>query len=205
MWKKGSTPNTTSSAVWRRPGWRLALLEVGQQVAVGEHRRLGRAGRAAGEQQHRQVVVGRGRRAGRARRPAGRRAARASGRRARPSLTTTSVQGRARRPGRAGRRWPGRGGRRSRPGPRRRPAPLDLRCRAQRVERHGHGAGAEDGQVRHHEVPVVGGDDRHPVAGLDAQPDEPAPQAGDLVAQLAVGGRVPRRIRATASAGCGRR
>ena len=34
------------------PGVGAALLDVGQQVAVGEHRRLRRAGGAAGEQQH---------------------------------------------------------------------------------------------------------------------------------------------------------
>ena len=42
------------------------------------------------------------------------------------------------------------------------------------------------------EVPVVGGDDRHPVARLEAQAGEPAPQAGDLLAQHAVGGRLAR-------------
>ena len=41
-----------------RPGCACIWLEVGEQVAVGEHRRLRRAGGAAREEQHGQVVVG---------------------------------------------------------------------------------------------------------------------------------------------------
>ena len=57
MWNSGSTPRATSSGAWRRASGALHLLEVGQQVAVGEHRRLRRARRAAGEHQHGEVVV----------------------------------------------------------------------------------------------------------------------------------------------------
>ena len=40
----------------RPPGVALHLLEVGQQVAVGQHGRLGRARRPGGEQQYGQVA-----------------------------------------------------------------------------------------------------------------------------------------------------
>ena len=64
---------------------------------------------------------------------------------------------------------------------------LDLGQRARGVQRHGHEPGAEDGQVRHDEVPVVGGHDADAVAGLEAQRRQTAPQARHLTAQVAVG------------------
>ena len=51
MWNIGSTPYTTSSVPILRLG-RATLLDVGQQVAVAEHRRPRRPGGAAGEDQH---------------------------------------------------------------------------------------------------------------------------------------------------------
>ena len=71
----------------------------------------------------------------------------------------------------------------------RRELALELGGRAERVERDRDEAGAEHGQVRHHEVPVVGADDRDPVAGLEPEADQPAPERRDLRAQLAVGRR----------------
>ena len=122
MWNSGSTPSTTSSGALRPAGVGLALLEVGEQVAVGEHRRLRRAGRAAREDEHGEVVGGRGRRRGdRLARPGGRRAARRPA--SSPPLAGDDVlERRAARRGRGRRRRPGRPGRRSPPGRRWRPA-----------------------------------------------------------------------------------
>ena len=56
------------------------------------------------------------------------------------------------------------------------------------VERHGHAARAEDGQVGHDEVPVVGADDGRP--GRPARgpgPTSPPRRRADLLAQLPVG------------------
>ena len=54
MWNSGSTPNTTSSPVEPVAGG-AHLVDVGQQVAVAEHRRPRRAGGAAREHHHGQV------------------------------------------------------------------------------------------------------------------------------------------------------
>ena len=54
-WKSGSTPSATSVAVDPQPGMRLHLLDVREQRAVREHRGLGRARGAGGEQQHREI------------------------------------------------------------------------------------------------------------------------------------------------------
>ena len=59
MWNSGSTPKRDVVGRLERPvGVCLDLLEVGEQVAVGEHRGLRRAGGAAGEHQHGEVVGG---------------------------------------------------------------------------------------------------------------------------------------------------
>jgi hypothetical protein len=77
------------------------------------------------------------------------------------------------------------------PGADRGELPLELARRAQRVERNGDGAGAEHREVGGNEVPVVGADDADAVTRVDAEPDEPGPQAADLLAELAVGGGAP--------------
>ena len=64
----------------------------------------------------------------------------------------------------------------------RRELAFQLEPRTQRVQRHGDEPGAEHGQVGHDEVPVVGTDDANPVAGLQAEGDQPATQVCDLVA-----------------------
>ena len=148
---------------------------------------FGRAGGAAREDEDGEVVVGplddRHGRAGQAVVEQQRR------RRARPAGWRSRARAPAARPGR---RWPsvpmpfGPGDHRA--GADRRPSSrVTSGARAAGVDRHGHAPGAEHGEVRHDEVPVVGHDDRDAVARLEAQPDEPAPQAGDLLAQLAVG------------------
>ena len=58
-WKSGSTSRTTSSPVIGGGSQGQQLLEVGQQRAVGEHRRLGPAARARREHQHGQALRGR--------------------------------------------------------------------------------------------------------------------------------------------------
>ena len=93
----------------------LALLEVREQVAVGEHGGLRRAGGAAGEDQHREVVVAPVDAPAPARRPAGRRAGRRRRcRRPRLAMTCSSAGSRGAVELADGAPWPW--GRRSRRG-----------------------------------------------------------------------------------------
>ena len=81
-------------------------------------------------------------------------------------------------------------GRRPRPSPRRCGAPRPSRRRVGRAERHRHQARGEGGEVRHHEVAVVAGEDRDPVPRFEPQADEARSEARDLVAEAAVVGRL---------------
>ena len=74
-------------------------------------------------------------------------------------------------------------------GAHRRQLPLELPCRAARVQRHGDAPEAQDGQVGPHEDPVVGGHEADAVTGLESQPGQPATDPPDHVAQLTVGRR----------------
>ena len=67
---------------------------------------------------------------------------------------------------------------------------LELGGRAGRVQRHGDGADAEDGQVAHDEPEAVVVDDRDPVALADAVGEDAAARPSDHVAELAVRGRL---------------
>ena len=142
---------------------RADLAQVGQQVAVREHRRGRGAGRAAREhQQGEGVALDVDRRDGR------RREQLVEGVRA----VEVVPGGRDDRDDRARHRRVdglprGRGHRPDHRGDRRdlRQLPLDLRARAGRVERHGHGAQPDRGQEGDDEVRVVAGQDGDAVAG----------------------------------------
>jgi len=146
------------------------LADVAGEVPVGEHRRPGRAGGAAGEQQHGDV----------ARRPLD----------DRRRLARQEVRHRH-GGGHGALRHDGRGGA---GGVDERQARLDepqlppqLGGGALGVERHGDGARPQHGEVGGDEARGVAGEDRDPVAGADAPLDQRAPGPGHLVAQLAVG------------------
>jgi hypothetical protein len=187
MWNSGSTPNTDVVVVATVTAERDHLVDAGQQVAVAEHGRLGRSGGAAGEDQHGEVVV----------------FARHQGyglgaeqvvevdvAAVVPLAVDHELQGGQPVPVDRVDGGATRGSDHDRPHAHRRQFTFELARRAERVQRYGHRPDAEDGQVAGDEVPVVGTQDAHPVARLDAQPHESAPQTGHVVAQLAVRGDV---------------
>ena len=154
------------------PGVAHDLVEVREQVAVREHGRLGRAGRPRGEEQRGdvvrsavdgndglgiEVVLQRVR-------------ALDSG-----ALGREHVLEPGPRPVDTGERLAAAGPDHRDPSAGGRDLPLELGRRAGRVERHDRGPGPQRRQVRHHEEPVVGGHQGHPVAGLDPEADEPGP------------------------------
>ena len=154
------------------------LVEVGGQVPVGEHRRARGARRAAGEQQHGHVVGGtvdqRGRIGGEEVGHVD--VALVAGDRGGVDVVGHLAGGRAdQRELHAGDGQ----------------LALDLGGGALRVQRDGDGAHAEHRQVGRHEVPVVGGQDRHPVARRHPPGDEGAAHVRHLVAERAVGGLPP--------------
>ena len=144
MWNSGSTPSSTSVGRSARPGCACDLLEVRPQVAVGEHRRLRRAGGAAGEDEHGEVVVGPlDDRRGSA--PAATSSSAMAPSSPWPSVRDDVLEGRD-----EARSTPAKAGAAAGPdddgsGTDGGQLPLELARRAQRVERHGDAAGAEDG------------------------------------------------------------
>ena len=150
------------------PGVVLHLRDVRREVAVREHRRLRRARGARREEQDRDVVGG---------------AVDASDRRCiqlvevdRDDVGARRRQHRRRRSGRE------REARRDRG-----QLATELARRCRRVERHGDRADVERCEVRGDERGVVARPDRDAVTGLEATPDELAPQPGGHVGELAVG------------------
>ena len=185
MCDRGRTPNTTSSGPCRRPGWSwhcsrfetrlpwvsmaafgepavpLVKMRTARSLAVALHHRDRVSGQQVVEPHHPAVLAA---------------LARDHVLQGRQAGAVERGHGRlAARPGDHGAGADGR------------ELTLDLGQRARGVQRHGHEPGAEDGQVRHDEVPVVGGHDADAVAGLEAQRRQTASQAGHLTAQVAVG------------------
>ena len=68
---------------------------------------------------------------------------------------------------------------------------FEFRCGAGGVERDGHRAEADGGQVPDHEVRRVGEQQRHAVTRLDAERHQATTEALDLIAEFAVGRRPP--------------
>ena len=153
------------------------LVQVGRQVAVGEHGRLGLARRPRGEQQDGEVGLGslhrvqvmRVRPSGPSEPDSGCAGAETSSH----AMASSAAPARARGAGQdhvAGRSATARPGRR--PGsPPARPPPAHgrARWRAVGVEGDGDRAGGEDPEIGHDEVDRRGPDDRHPVVGTDAE------------------------------------
>ena len=164
------------------------LVEVGQQVAVAEHRRTGSTRSAAGEDQHGERVtlhldhVDGGRLLERGERGTGARhvcvgADHVLHRRDRCAVDRIPCSGRS-------------GLQQHHRGAHGAYFPLDLGRRAGGVERHGDGAEAQRGEVGDHELATVGAHERDAVAFGDAECSESAANMADLLAQFAVGRRL---------------
>ena len=151
------------------------LVEVRAQVAVGEHGRPRRSGRPAREEQHGHVVGGAvDERGGVGSEEVGH----VDDALVVGELAAVDGLGHLAARGTDQRQLRARGGQLA----------LDLGRGALRVQRDGDGPGAEHGQVRRDEIPVVGGQDRHPVTRRDPSGGEGAAHARHLLAQLAVVG-----------------
>ena len=70
---------------------------------------------------------------------------------------------------------------------------FQFRRRAQRVQRNRYGTEADRCQIRDHEVATVAAQDCHPIAVPHTEPGQPTTQAIDLVAKLAIGRLPPAR------------
>ena len=175
MWNSGSTPRVTSPGSWRRASDASTCSRLASRLPWRQHRRLRRPGDPAREDQDREVV-------GRPDRPSATGSAASSWSKVTaPSIAVgrrgdDELERRRLRPVERAEAC-GPTGPIGRSGTDRRELALERGGRAQRVERDRDEAGAEHGQVRGHEVPVVGADDPHPVAGLEAQAGADRPGA----------------------------
>ncbi len=72
--------------------------------------------------------------------------------------------------------------------------PLAFLWRAGRVDRDNHGTGGRNAELRLHPLRPRLGEDTHPVAGADAEGDEPQAHLAGDVAQLGVGQILPDAV-----------